>query len=478
MARPAAALALALAAAAVPAAETAPDGPPPPLPSRPTPAPPARELRLANGLRVVVVEHHRRPLVVATLVLPRGTLSDPAGAPGATWLAVHLAGDFREVNDTGDTLHEEKSFRRQVVELGGSARLLAAPDLSMVEVSGYGQDAARLLRLLADTVLAPRHGESSFKQRRDLALDALEDLETSDPEAMERVLAEAAFGAGHPYARPEQGTTRSLTRMGLEDVVDRQKALFVPDGATLLVVGDVAPREIFAAARAAFGGWKGRAPPPPVLTSTAAPRRGAAPGLLRRSPASTLVTCAARPVPPRARDAALDVLAQVLGGGGSSRLAVALRERAGLSYAASATVVRRRHARALLACSPLAADRAGEGLRLFREALEAVRTGPITEAELARARAARLGELEATWDDLGGVAGAWLEAVALGDGLPHVERERAAVAAVTVEEVAGLARELLAPGALRWIVSGEPAVAARAAAANGLGTPRALALDR
>ena len=53
-------------------------------------------------------------------------------------------------------------------------------------------------------------------------LDAIEDLESSDAEAMEQLVANAAFGSGHPYARSPLGTVDSVTPMGIEEVVERQ----------------------------------------------------------------------------------------------------------------------------------------------------------------------------------------------------------------------------------------------------------------
>ena len=111
-------------------------------------------------------------------------------------------------------------------------------------------------------------------------LDAIEDLESSDPEAMEQLVANAAFGSGHPYARSPLGTVDSVTPMGIEEVVERQLDVFVPKGATLLVVGDVRPDAVAAATKAAFGRWDGEpasplaAVPPPTVPGVSTSRAG------------------------------------------------------------------------------------------------------------------------------------------------------------------------------------------------------------
>src|SRR5688572_17867822 len=61
--------------------------PPPPAPPSSVSAPPVRELTLPGGLRVVVVEHRRRPLVSVRLFFKDGAAADPAASAGATAIA-------------------------------------------------------------------------------------------------------------------------------------------------------------------------------------------------------------------------------------------------------------------------------------------------------------------------------------------------------------------------------------------------------
>lgn len=456
--------------------------PPGPLAPPTRVAPATQRVTLANGLRLVVVEHHRRPIVEVRLVFPQGALGEPERSAGATWLALHLATDYRERADAADEADVdpgEKSLRSQVAELGGVASAEVGPDHAALGIAGYASDVGRYLRLLADAVLRPRHGERSFKARRDQLLDAIEDLEASDPEALSRVLMGDAFGAGHPYARPVIGRHASVAALGLEDVVAEQERVLVPGGATLLVVGDVRPRAVAAEAAAAFGRWRGRAGPPPGAPPAGARRAARSVGLLRRRPAATLLACASRPLEGvRAPDAVLEVLAAVLGQGARSRLAMALREERGLTYGAEAHLVRRRQARALLACSPLDAARAEEGLQAFREALESLRTRPPGPEEIDRARASRLAAIDASQEDAAACADAWEAALALGQGEPRPDAERRALEQVSAEDVRAAAVAALAPRALRWLVSGDPAAAARAVEANGLGVLTPLSLGR
>lgn len=468
---------------AAPAAQTAPPPtwkhvpPPPALAATRSAMPLTRTLVLPTGLRVVVVEHHRRPVVVVSLILPRGALMDPPNQSGLTQMAVSLASDYHEVSPTGEVLSEEKSFRREIAGLGGSARFGVESDYTVLRISGYAQDSGAYLRMLSDAVLSPRHGSMSFRGRRNAIIQSIEDRESSDPEALSQVISEAAFGQGHPYGRSPLGTFSSLAQMGVEEAASQQEAILVPGGATLLVVGDFQADQVLATARAAFGRWRGAAAPLPFVPALAVPSNATEISWLERRSASTLVTCATRPLPDvHGSDAALDVLAAMLGQGSGSRLGAALRERSGLTYWANAEIVHRRLARAFIACSALRADQADTGIRLFRDVLEEARNALPSEEELQRAKALRIAQIDSAWEDAFAISLTWVRAIALGSGTPRLEQERAEIGQVTAKEVQKVARAVLSLKTTRWVLSGEKQAATRAVEGNRLGRLQKLGL--
>lgn len=443
--------------------------PPPPLAATRALTPAVSRITLPNGLRIVLVEHHRRPVVTISLLLPRGALADPPESAGLTYLAVQLASDYYEFSPSGEELFGEKSFRRQVAEMGGWAGVTVDSDSSIIRVSGYRQDAGAYLRMIAEAVSRPRHGSRTFRARRNATFNAIEDLESSDPDALRQVVGEAAFGSGQAYSRSPYGDMASLAVIGLEDVVAQQQVVLVPGGATLLIVGDVSPDKVLAAARSAFGAWNGPDTPlPRVVPVPSAP--GSAVGYLERPAASTLVVCATRPLQDlRGSDAALDVLAAMLGQGLDSRLSGALREQSGLAYWANAEIVRRKQARAFVACSALRADQPQQGMHLFRGVLDAARDALPGEDELKRAKGIRLGELDAAYEDATTTSATWTRAIVLGAGAPRLDEERAELGKVTAGDVQRVARAVLKARSIHWVVSGDRRAASRAVEASKLG---------
>jgi predicted Zn-dependent peptidase len=261
------------------------------------------------------------------------------------------------------------------------------------------------------------------------------------------------------------GNKESLTTVELQEVMEQQRVVFVPTGSTLLVVGDVQPDATLASVRKWLGNWQGWKDinPMPQVAPPALPGVSEEVGFLERHAASTLLTCAMRPLPEVAGDdPALRVLVFVLGGGLKSRLVTTLREENGFTYVAGAEILRRRQANALVACAPLQGETAEKGVQLFRGVLQGLRDSPPTESEVGRAKARCVAEIESAEDDAMGITAQWLRALTLGYDRPHPDQERAAIEKVSLASVQKLARSIFRVNRFRWVVSGDAAVAKHA----------------
>src|SRR5207302_4198636 len=110
----------------------------------------------------------------------------------------------------------------------------------------------KYLKMIVDAVRHPRHGARSFDARRDMVLDLLDSIEAEDPQALQLLMGQSAFGQDQPYARLPVGTTETLNALELQEVMERQQVVFVPTGSTLLVVGDVKAAEVMTVVKSAF----------------------------------------------------------------------------------------------------------------------------------------------------------------------------------------------------------------------------------
>ncbi len=451
--------------------------PPASLPAVKREEPVSWKFALSNGLQVVVVEDHRRPLVSMRLFLASGAAADIDERAGATYFAMALLGDTFDLRtETGYPVDPlEKSARRQVMDLGGVLRFDVTEDTSWIGIDGFAPDTGEYLKTLSSIVQKPRHSEDSFLGRLDGVGDSLDELEVADPEVLDEHLSHLAFGDSHPYARPVFGTPASISRLGVEEVIERQAALLTPVGGTLLVAGDVRPKEVLGIAERTFGKWRSSAPRADVRIEPPAVRPRASVTFLPRTPSRTTLVCVARPLTDvTAPTGTLAILASVLA---NSRLSSVLREQHGLTYLATASIVQHRSARALLACSRLSGRDFGQSLRLFVATVEATAKEPPTEQEIESARAGLIAAAETSQDDVPGIVDAWQKAIEWrkpASASAYVAELRKA----TVDEVRKLAGVVLKPELLQFMFSGEPGVVTSAVKANHLGPVRTPRLDR
>jgi len=421
---------------------------------------------LPNGMKLMVIERKRKPLVSVRLLFASGSAADPNHADGATFVAFGLLGESYEVDASGKPLVAEKSLRRQLMELGATWRSGVTHDFGQVGIDGYAKDVETYLTKLSNAVIRPRCGEYTFAEYRRSMANALDDLEVGDDAVLEQVLTQASFGIGHAYSRPTTGTPASLEELSFDDVKSEQKRMLNPAQATLLVVGDVSAEKVAQMTRAAFASWRSRGPAvssriaPPDVT----PRRAVR--MITRIPASTTLMCATRAlgdVP--LDDPSVDVLANILGGGLNGRLTV-LREKLGVSYSPGVTVVRRKFGRGLLMCARITGSSSNEGVAAFLDAIEATRTQVPTATEIDRSKAVLISRLTSGGDDVHGVLNSAMEKLVYGT---TAEDRAARIREVTADGVHAVAERVLDPTKLHLVLVGQPATVRAAIDARRLG---------
>lgn len=454
----------------------APQAPPAPLPALERREPLVHTSTLPNGLEVVVVEHHARPLVSVRLLLPSGAAADPAEKAGVTWFTVAgLLGTFDRLGPDEVPLDpDEKSARRQVAELGASLTFDVGPDRAWLGIDGFAVDAERYLERLSAVVRDARHGEATFMAQVEGVAAGLEELELTDADAVEQLLGRMTFGQSHPYARPAFGTAASVDGLGVEDVVERQATLLLPRGSTLLVAGDVDAQRLSLAIARTFAPWRtpGRGLAPRVPAP--AVKKRSAVTFIPRKPSKTVHLCAARALSDvKASDAELELLAELL----SARLSNALREKEGLTYSVSGGLLRLRYAKALLLCSRLDAADSKRAVASFLDVLGTLAAQPPSAPEVDRARAQRVAVIDVTADELPGIVRAWTHALSRGSPVA-LSAQRAALQAVTADGLAPLATKLGRPDWFQLAMMGERASVAPAVKALRLGALRTPQLGR
>ncbi len=400
------------------------------------------EWTLPNGLRLVVKEDHRAPVVVSQIWYKVGAGDEPAGLTGISHVLEHMM--FK-----GTPRHPAGEFSRIIAEQGGRENAFTGRDYTAYFQRLERSRLAVAFELEADRMRNLLLPPEEFEKERRVVMEERR-LRTEDrPRALvyERLYATAFLNG--PYHHPVIGWMEDLGRLTVADLRRWYRRFYAPDNATLVVVGDVDPEAVRRLAERHFGPLRPsgmRRPPPRGEPRQRGPRR-----VVVRAPAEVPYLIMGWKVPVLATAAepweayALEVLAGVLAGGESARLARALVR--GRRIAAAADAGYDLYARAddlfLLDGTPAQGHTVAELEAALRAEVERLKREPVAAAELERIKAqvvaAKVYERDSMFYQAMQIG--MLETVGL--GWRTAERYVDAVRAVTPARIQAVARKYL-----------------------------------
>jgi predicted Zn-dependent peptidase len=424
---------------------------PPALPPPPALKLPAVQTTLlSNGLTLAVVEMHKVPVVDVQLLVDAGAARDPSAAPGlATFTATMLqqGAGARSALDVAD----EAAF------LGAQLGTAASFDGATASIHVPKRRLEAALDLLADVVLRPSFADSEIVRQRELRAAQLVQ-QRDEPVAVANVAFPAiVYGREHPYGHPLNGTDSATARLARERVAEFYRTYYRPNGARLLIVGDVTLAEARRLAAARFGGWeRGDVPafpsppaPPPAAARTVylIDKPGAAQSVVRIGHAG--------PVRTTPDWFALEVLNTIVGGAFTSRLNQNLRETHGYTYGAFSQFAPRRLGGAFVALASVVTAKTDSSLIEFLKELRRIRDDTVAAPELAKAKAYLTLGLPGDFETTGGAAARFRELLSFGLPLDYYDHYVDRIKAITAADVRRVARQYIDPDHFDIVVVGD-----------------------
>ena len=350
-----------------------PTTPPAATPIKAAVFPPFQEATLANGLRVVVVQSKKQPVVAVSLAFPAGAFYDPAGRSGT---AEMVAGMLTK----GAGTRTADQISDAIEGVGGSISAGVDADFLSVRTAVLTNDTKLAFDLLADVVIRPTFPEKELELLRTQSLSGLQ-LEQSQPSAIaDRFFRKGIYG-DHPYARKaDPASVKAITR---DDLLKFHKARLRPNGALLVVSGDITLAQVKLLASAAFAGWTGAAPAAAAIKE---PPTGKATEIVlvhrAGSVQSNILIGNTSWAPTNPRSFAGTVMNKVLGDGASGRLFLTLREAKSWTYGAYSAFERRKGLGYFVANTEVRTAVTDSALVELLAQLKRVTVEPIPDAEI------------------------------------------------------------------------------------------------
>ena len=281
-------------------------------------APDASTFQLSNGLDVVVIPDHRAPIVTHMMWYKIGAADDPAGKSGIAHFLEHLM--FK-----GTKNHPAGEFSAKVSEVGGVENAFTTSDATAYFQTVAKEQLGMVMGFEADRMEGLELTDPVVLPERDVILEERRMRTDNNPAAQLSEAMSAALYQNHPYGIPTIGWEHEMAGLTRQDAVAQYERYYTPNNAILVVAGDVTADEVKKLAEDTYGklprrsepGVRNRPKEPEPLTERSIVLRDQR--VSQPSWSQMYLAPSYQSAEPGEAEA-LDILADVIGSGPTSRL--------------------------------------------------------------------------------------------------------------------------------------------------------------
>jgi zinc protease len=343
------------------------------------------ESELPNGMRLIVKRDARAPVVVCMVWYKVGSIDEVSGVTGVAHVLEHMMFKGTKAVPAGE-------FSRVISEAGGRDNAFTTRDYTGYFQTLHKSRLPLALKLEADRMVNLVLSGEEFEKEIRVVMEERRWRTDDRPRSLTfEQLTAAAFKA-HPYRNPIIGWMDDLENMRVEDARAFYERWYAPNNATLVVVGDVTPGEVFELARQHFGSIERKALPDRRITEE--PPQLGPQQLTVKAPAELPYVLMAYRAP-KLRDPekdwepyALEMLAGVLDGNEAARLNRVLvrTDRVASSADASYDGIGRGPGMFYLSATPVQGKTAQEAEQALRREIQRLVKEGVSEEELQRVK--------------------------------------------------------------------------------------------
>ena len=413
------------------------------------PSVPVQKVRSPAGVEAWLVEEHSLPLIAVDFAFDGGATRDPENAAGSAYLVSGLL-------DEGAGDLDAEAFQGRLADHAISLGFDARRDDFHGHLQTLSSHRDTAFELLALSLNAPRFDADAVERVKGQVISGLQ-RQAQNPESLCRNALYAAAFPGHPYGRPEKGDVDSVSRLEAASLKGLSRDLLARAGLKVVVVGDITADEFASRLDQIFGALPqglpraqpGAALPIQGLGQTHTidldvPQtvlRFVGPGLMRHDPDFI----------------AGSVLNHILGGSAfTSRLFMEVREKRGLAYGVSSSLMPLRQGAMLVGGTATKNERAAESMSVIREEMAKLANEGPSEHEVAEAKRYIIGSYPLRFDTSPKIASELLGLAVSGFEPEFLSERNSLFAAVTLADVKRVAERLFGDPRLLVQAVGRP----------------------
>ena len=209
------------------------------------------ETTLANGMKIIVKEDHRAPVVISQVWYQVGSAQEHSGITGVSHVLEHMMFKGTEKYPSG-------IFSSLVAEIGARDNAFTGRDYTAY-YQLMGKDNLELsFELESDRMQNLILSEEDFKSEIEVVKEERRLRTDDNPNALVYEQLYATAFINNPYHHPIIGWMNDIDNLEVSDLEEWYQRWYTPNNATLVVVGDVEAMHVFTLAQQYFGGLQSR----------------------------------------------------------------------------------------------------------------------------------------------------------------------------------------------------------------------------
>ena len=400
---------------------------------------------LDNGLRLITSTMPHSHSVSISIFLAVGSRYETGAEAGISHFIEHLCFKGTPKRAT------PKDIAAAIEGVGGILNAAADRELTLYWCKVAQPHFLLALDVLADILLHSKLDPVDIERERQVIIEEIHAIKDS-PFQRVGMLIDELLWPDHPLGRDVAGNEKSVLSITRDMITGFLAGRYLPANAVVAIAGDIQHEEVVSAVTEAFCDWSSQQPAGGYLAYEDRPNPQ-----LRIEVRDTEQThlCLALPGLPllHPKRYALGLLNTILGEGMSSRLFVEIRDNLGLAYSIHSYAEHLQDTGAIVIYAGVEHAKLPVAIKAILEQL-ALLYKPVSESELTKAKELSKGRLLLRMEDSRSVAGWTGGQEILTNKILSIDQVVAIIDAITAEEVAEVARELIIENRLRLAVVG------------------------
>jgi zinc protease len=411
--------------------------------------PAVEKTTLSNGLSVWLVERHKLPIVAMNLVVNAGGSLDAADKAGLSSLTASMLNQGTKTRSAAD-------ISNSLQGIGASVGAGASWDTTGVTMQSLVKDLPAALDIFSDVIKNASFPDKEMTSLKGRLMGSFRQRKANASAVSNVVYSKVLYG-DQAYGRQLSGDEKSIQAIGHDDVVKFYESYYRPNNSTLIVVGDVTMNSLKPMLERSLGDWKAGGMTAMKLSDQKMMAKPAIYLVDKPGSAQSSVVIGQVGIDRSNPDYfAVQVMNQILGGGGAARLFMNLREDKGYTYGAYSRFSPRRGAGPFSASAEIQTVSTKEAVQEFLNELNGIRgTRPVTPDELEVNKQSLIRGFPANFETLADVSSQLGTLVSYGLPDSYYNDYIRNINAVTLADVTRVANKYLTPSQMAIVVVGD-----------------------